>query len=65
MSRLESSRISIRLDWYDINDLFHKVSEELDNELKPFSFKIIVPEHIPLVKIDFGLMEHRYFIIYL
>lgn len=57
MSRLESGRISVRLDWYDINDLFHKVSEELANELKPFSFKIIVPEYMPLVKIDFGLME--------
>ncbi|HPR33784.1 MAG TPA: ATP-binding protein, partial [Prolixibacteraceae bacterium] len=57
MSRLESGRLSVRLDWYDMNDLFNKVSEELANELSAFSFRITIPEDMPLAKFDFGLME--------
>jgi two-component system sensor histidine kinase KdpD len=57
MSRLESGHISVRLDWYDVNDLFNKVTEDLQDELKPFSLKIKISDEMPLVKIDFGLME--------
>lgn len=57
ISRLESGHISVRLDWHDINDLVNKVSEDLKDELKPFSLEINIPEEMPLVKIDFGLME--------
>lgn len=57
MSRLESGHLSVRLDWYELNDLINKVSEDLKEELKPFTLKVYVPENIPLVKIDFGLME--------
>lgn len=58
MSRLESGRISAHLDWYDINDLVNEVSQDLKDELKPFSFVVSVPDDIPLVKIDYGLMIH-------
>ena len=57
MSRLESGRISPRLDWHDIHDLMNKVTENLDDELKPFNLHIVIPDDMPLVKIDFGLME--------
>jgi two-component system, OmpR family, sensor histidine kinase KdpD len=57
MSRLESGRISPRLDWCDIHDLINKVSENLREELKPFHLHIVIPEDMPFVKIDFGLME--------
>lgn len=57
ISRLESGHISVRLDWCDINDLFNKVTEDLKDELKPFSLKITISDDMPLVKIDFGLME--------
>ena len=57
MSRLESGRLSVRLDWVDINDLINKISGDLIDELKPFSFAVSVPDDMPLVKIDFGLME--------
>ncbi len=36
MSRLESGRITPRLDWCDIHDLINKVVENLQEELKPF-----------------------------
>jgi two-component system sensor histidine kinase KdpD len=57
MSRLESGRIAPRLDWYDMNDLVYKIINDLKEELKAFSLKVNVPENIPLVRIDFGLME--------
>jgi K+-sensing histidine kinase KdpD len=57
MSRLESGHISIRLDWYDINDLINKVTEDLKDELSSFILKVNIPEEMPLIKIDFGLME--------
>lgn len=57
MSRLESGRISPRLDWCDIHDLINKVTESLQDELKPFNLHIVVPEDMPFVKLDFGLME--------
>jgi K+-sensing histidine kinase KdpD len=57
MSRLESGMLAIRLDWYDINDLVNKVIDDLKNELKLFSLQIDIPENMPLVRIDFGLME--------
>jgi len=57
MSRLESGYLSVRLDWYDINDLINKVVKDLKDELKTFSLKVTIPDEMPLVKIDFGLME--------
>jgi two-component system sensor histidine kinase KdpD len=57
MSRLESGRIAVRLDWYDMNDLVNKVINDLKVELKAFSLKVTLPESLPLVRIDFGLME--------
>ncbi|MDT8400740.1 MAG: DUF4118 domain-containing protein [Bacteroidales bacterium] len=57
MTRLESGHISVRLDWYDINDLINKVIEDLKDDLEPFSFRLTIPDEMPLIKIDFGLME--------
>jgi len=57
MSRLESGRISPRLDWCDIHDLANKVTESLKQELEAFRFFVDVDSNMPLVYIDFGLME--------
>jgi two-component system sensor histidine kinase KdpD len=57
MSRLESGLLSVRLDWCEINDVFNKVAEDLKDDLRPFSLSVSIPESMPLVKIDFGLME--------
>ena len=57
MSRLESGRISAKIDWCDIHDVVNKVLDSLRDELKPFSLHLVIPEDMPLVRIDFGLME--------
>jgi two-component system, OmpR family, sensor histidine kinase KdpD len=57
MSRLESGRITTRLDWCDVHDLANKVADNLKQELQPFKLSIVIPSDMPLVNIDFGLME--------
>jgi two-component system sensor histidine kinase KdpD len=57
MSRLESGHISLRPDWCDIHDLINKVTDSLKDDLKPFNLHVEVADDMPLVRIDFGLME--------
>jgi K+-sensing histidine kinase KdpD len=57
MSRLESGKISVRTDWCDINDLLNKVIKILKQELEQFHFISEISPEMPLVKLDFGLME--------
>jgi len=57
MSRLESDQITPRMDWCDVHDLANKVTETLTQELQPFKLGIVIPADMPLVHIDFGLME--------
>lgn len=57
MSRLETGRISVKPDWHDINDLVNKVLSDLGEELSNFTVTFEVPDDMPPVRIDFGLME--------
>ncbi|MEI8204107.1 MAG: sensor histidine kinase KdpD [Bacteroidota bacterium] len=57
MSRLETGRITPHLDWCDVHDLANKVIEILAPDVKPFNLEVVIPDEMPLVKIDFGLME--------
>jgi len=57
MSRLESGRITPRLDWCDVHDLANKVADNLKQELTPFTLSTVIPSDMPLVLIDFGLIE--------
>ncbi len=57
MSRLESGHLSPRPDWCDVQDLINKVSGTLKQELSHYNFIQEIPEDMPLVYIDFGLME--------
>jgi two-component system sensor histidine kinase KdpD len=57
MSRLETGRITLKPDWHDVHDLTNKVIEVLKNELEKFNLEVSIPDEMPLVKIDIGLME--------
>ena len=57
MSRLESGYIKPRPDWCDLHDIANNVAESLQNELKPFKLITVIPSDMPLVKVDFGLVE--------
>ncbi len=57
ISRLESGYITLHADWYDVHDLVNKVVETLKNDLQNFNLDIVIPDDMPLVRFDFGLME--------
>jgi len=57
MSRLESGHITSRPDWCDVHDIVNNVADSLLTELKPFKLSTVIPSDLPLVKIDFGLIE--------
>ncbi len=57
MSRLETGRISPHPDWCDVHDLSNQVIHSLKKELESFKLSVIIPADMPLVKLDFGLME--------
>jgi two-component system sensor histidine kinase KdpD len=57
MSRLDSGRLTPRIDWCDLHDLINKVIQSLSAELSHFDFDVVLPDDMPLVQLDFGLME--------
>jgi two-component system sensor histidine kinase KdpD len=57
MSRLESGRITLQPDWCDVHDLSNSVVEDLKEELKPFKLSVVIPHNLPLVFLDYGLIE--------
>jgi two-component system sensor histidine kinase KdpD len=57
MARLESGRITPTLDWCDVNDLLNTAVRKLSRELSNHEVTIYVPNDMPLVKMDFALME--------
>ena len=57
MSRLESGHITPRPDWCDVHDIANNVAEALQTELKPFKLTTVIPSDMPLVMVDFGLIE--------
>jgi len=57
MSRLETGRISLKPDWCDVHDLANQVAESLRDELSSFELLTVIPDDMPLVRVDFGLME--------
>ncbi len=57
MSRLESGRITPHPDWCDVHDLANTVADNLNLELIPFRFTTVIPPDMPLVYIDYGIIE--------
>lgn len=57
MSRLESGQLAPSLDWCDINDLFRASVHKLKDDLAGHTVSITVPQDMPLVQLDFVLMD--------
>ena len=57
ISRLESGHLSLRTNWYDFHDLIDKVTNTLKQELQHYNLIVNIPDDLPMVKIDFGLIE--------
>ncbi len=57
MTRLESGQLAPKIDWCDVNDLFRSSLQKLGKDFSSRRVSIAIPEGMPLVKLDFGLME--------
>jgi two-component system sensor histidine kinase KdpD len=57
MTRLESGMLKLNYDWCDVSDLLNVVTTNLKRELSNHTIKISMPTELPLIKIDFVLIE--------
>jgi len=57
MTRLESGRMTPRLEWCDVGDLVGVALRQLEKELAGHPVTTRLPRELPLVKMDFMLME--------
>jgi two-component system, OmpR family, sensor histidine kinase KdpD len=57
MTRLESGMIQPKLDWCDIRDIINATLKNLEREITHHPVTVVVQDDMPLIKLDFGLME--------
>ena len=57
MTRLESGHVKPHLDWCDVADLVHVTLKELDKDLARHKVTVEMASGLPLVRLDFVLME--------
>ncbi len=58
MSRLNSGVLAIKSEWHDIHDLVGVTLKKLGKNLSQHQIKVDLPLDLPLINIDFRLMEH-------
>lgn len=58
MTRLNSGVLSLKLEWQDVRDLAGVAIQRLGPGLQGRKIETQLPENLPLVKMDFRLMEH-------
>ncbi len=57
MTRLESGHVKPRLDWCDLADLIQVTLKDLEKDLKQHQVTIVIPPGLPLMRMDFVLMQ--------
>jgi two-component system, OmpR family, sensor histidine kinase KdpD len=57
MTRIESGRMELNLDFTDVRDLINSAINQLQTELKGYNVDVNIPDDMPLVQVDFVLME--------
>ncbi|MBN2080409.1 MAG: DUF4118 domain-containing protein [Spirochaetes bacterium] len=55
--RIESEKITLNLEWYDISELASHVRGKLDAILNNHDFTVHIDNSMPMLKFDFMLME--------
>lgn len=58
MSRLNSGALALNREWHDVHDLIGVVLQGLKEALSEHPVDVKVEENVPLVEMDFRLMEH-------
>jgi two-component system sensor histidine kinase KdpD len=57
MTRIETGRMPLHAEWGDVSDLLESAASQVSNEISRERIKIEVARDLPLVRLDFGLME--------
>lgn len=57
MTRLDSGRLALSLEWSDVNDLIHASVKRVEASLSKHDLIVEVPPNLPLIRIDFVLLE--------
>jgi two-component system sensor histidine kinase KdpD len=57
MTRLETGHVKPKLDWCDVNDLIQVTVEDIKPELSRHILSVEVASELPLVRMDFVLMQ--------
>ncbi len=57
MSRLDAGRVKLNLDWCDVGEVIGVAAQRVEDCLLNRPLSIDVPPDLPLVQMDFGLME--------
>lgn len=60
MSRLNSGAMAIRREWHDIHDLVGVSLQRLGRNLEKHQVRTEMPDELPLIEMDFRLMEHAF-----
>lgn len=61
MSRLSVGGIAIKKEWHDLHDLIGVTAAHVQESIGTANIVVEIPDNLPLVKIDFKMMEHALF----
>lgn len=56
MSRIDSGRLKLNLDWNDISDIIGTILNRLEHYAKNHTISVNCPEDIPLIRVDYNLL---------
>ena len=57
MTRIETGQLPLNKEWCDVHDLLESAADQLSNEVSRERIILHAPDGLPLVRLDFGLME--------
>ena len=57
MTRIESGRLPLNIEWGEARELLESAVSQVENEVSRERVRLTVPDGLPLVRLDFGLME--------
>ncbi len=57
MTRIDSGRLPLNIEWGEVRELLESAISQVENEVSRGRVHITVPDGLPLVRLDFGLME--------
>src|SRR5882724_13030576 len=57
ITRIDSGRLPLNLEWGEVRELLESAVSQVENEVSRERVHIMTPEDLPLVRLDFGLME--------